>query len=160
MQSFTFPLSRKGKLRVCRINVRRQLSNRQQTLICCQGDSSWSKQIKEEEETAKEKNDLQIGPSFSLSHCRSLRSQWENWEFVKRSQWIKVMLQQATCQATGVLTLGRPERERMCHLHPDQWTLGSGPKNGAGLRIKHCYQSLSYYNPSSPAPTPPKCPHD
>ncbi len=62
------------------------------------------------------------------------------------------MLWQATCQATGVLTLGRPERERMCHLHPDQWTLGSGPKNGAGLRTEHCYQSLSYYNPSSPAP--------
>ncbi len=68
------------------------------------------------------------------------------------------MLRQATCQATGVLTLGRPERERMCHLHPDQWTLGSGPKNGAGLRIEHCYQSLSYYNPSSQPPTLPKCP--
>lgn len=97
---------------------------------------------------------LRMDPPFTTPTL--LPRQWENGEFVKRSQWIKVMLRQATCQATGVLTLGRPERQRMCHLHPDQWTLGRGPKNGVSLRTAQCHQSLSHYSPLVPPSTPPQ----
>lgn len=71
IQSFTFPLSRKGTLRTCCINAGRQLSNSHQTLICCQGNSSWSKQI-QGQETARVKTAYKwVPPSLSLS--RSLR---------------------------------------------------------------------------------------
>lgn len=137
------------------INTNGQCTNKHQTLKCYSGHFQVQKTNRRVEVDWKKNS---YGWISSLLPPHFYSSQRENGEFVKRSQWIKVMLCQAACPAAGVLTLGRPERQRMCHLHPDQWILGRGPKNGVGLRTEHSHQSLSHYTPRW-LPLMPSSPH-